>query len=380
MGPAVDVDLVASNTDSVAPVDYVSFTDPDYLVAATALDHVASTPVQPVDDPVALFASCFADDPDSTDVDSVHFVSTDEPPLLNDPLASSPYQALHALNSHLRGLGTSHQSLYANLRVCAVGSTSSVLQHWHMDGGSMVCTTDRRRLLWYFQDLADCRVKLRVADNTPHTPQGFGYLRVPAGTLQGYIEVKCYWTPSMPATILSPYAIGTQNACRGYSICNHFDGNGCTVTFHHRLRQSQDISMALTLRHGLLFTDPFRQPTHAERLAPYPTPKLHAVPTIHAREGQFPIVSETREGIDGSVTEAMEGQDCCLRRCPSCARVPPVDDTLPCSNSAVSAVNVNESDCACPGDTCPCTMHAAYESHAPLDSDTYCLPCRNTLD
>jgi hypothetical protein len=192
---AMDTD--ASEVDPVATVDYVSFSDPDYLVAATALDnvlHIDPVPVQPVDDPVALFASCFADDPDLTD----DFVSTNAPPLSSDPLASSPHQALHALHAHLRDLGTSRRSFYADLRVCAVGSASSVLQHGHMDGGSMVCTTDQRRLLWYFQDLTDCRVKLRVADNTPHTPQGFGYLRVPADTLKGYIEMKCYWTPSMP--------------------------------------------------------------------------------------------------------------------------------------------------------------------------------------
>jgi hypothetical protein len=40
---------------------------------------------------------------------------------------------------------------------------------------------------------------------------------VPACTLLGYIDVKCHWTPSMPASILSPYAIEMQYACN-YAI------------------------------------------------------------------------------------------------------------------------------------------------------------------
>jgi hypothetical protein len=108
-----------------------------------------------------------------------------------------------------------------------------------------------------FQDLVDSSVKLGVADNTPHTPQGIGYLHIPAGTELGYLDVKCYWTPTMPVTILSPDAIGTQFKCCGYSIRNDFWGLACTVTFHHRLCQSQDILLTLSYCHGLLFTASF---------------------------------------------------------------------------------------------------------------------------
>jgi hypothetical protein len=182
------------------------------------------------------------------------------------PAATEPHQALYALHS----LDISRRSFYSDLRACAVASDSPVLQQGHMDGGSMVCTTDQRRLLWYFQDLVDSSVKLRVADNTPHD----------------------------------------------------FRGLACTVTFHHRLRQLQDISLTLSLRHGLLFTASFLSPTHGERSAVVPGPKLHAVTRIDAREGQVhPKSSGTREGIDDMPH--------CLRNCLSCPPTLPVVEPVP---------------------------------------------------
>lgn len=87
----------------------------------------------------------------------------------------------------------------------------------------------RLLLFWCYRDLVGCHIKLRMADNTPHNPQGYGYLRIPVSTVLGYLEVKCYWTLSMPASILSPYAISMQYDCHGYSDWNDFNGTGCLV-------------------------------------------------------------------------------------------------------------------------------------------------------
>jgi hypothetical protein len=182
--------------------------------------HTASGPL--IDDPVSNFMAYFDDD------NSEACATT--PPSCSP--GAAPHQALYVLQS----LAVSCQSFYSDLCACAVASDPPTLQQGHMDSGSMVCTTDQRRLLWYYQDLVDSGVKLRVADNTLHIPQGIGYLRIPAATTMGYLEIKCYWTPTMPATILSLYAIGTQFCCCGYSMHHDFQGLGCTVTFHHRLR------------------------------------------------------------------------------------------------------------------------------------------------
>jgi hypothetical protein len=200
--------------------------------------------------------------------------------------------------------------------------------------------------------------KLHVADDTPQTPQGIGYLRIPADTTMGYLKIKCYWTPTMPATILSPYAIGTQFCSRGYSMHNDFQGLGCTVKFHHQLRWSQGIALSLSLRPGLLFTAPFTSPTHAERSAAVPGPKLHAVLHTNAREGQVyhPTLSQTREGInDTTVTEAREGCHC-LRHCISCP--PPA--------------NLGES---CLDSECHCALQCVSQ-----EPDSYCLPCDTSID
>jgi hypothetical protein len=253
----------------------VSFSDEDYLAAATTLDDILGMPSPPgplIDNPLSSFAPYFDDD--------ISKAPTTHP--VPCPPATEPPQALYALHS----LDVSRRSFYSDLHACAVASDLPVLQQGHMDGGSMVCTMDQQHLLWYFQDLVDSSIKQCVADNTPHMPQGIGYLRIPAGTELGYLDIKCYWTSTIPATILSPYAIETQFKCCRYSIRNDFRDLACTVTFHHRLRQSQDILLTLSLCHGLLFMAPFLSPTHAERSAAVPGPKLHAVKRIDAREGQ----------------------------------------------------------------------------------------------
>jgi GAG-pre-integrase domain len=166
----------------------------------------------------------------------------------------------------------------------------------------------------------------------------------------------------MPATILFPYAIGTQFKCRGYSIRNDFRGLAYTVTFHHRLRQSQDISLTLSLRHDLLFTASFLSSTRAERSAVVPGTKLHAVTRIDAREGQVrPKLSGTREGIDD-----MEGQSHCLRNCLSCTPTLPVVEPVP---------NKDTLNYACMDRECPCVMHTMSQ-----ESDAYCLPCDTSSD
>jgi hypothetical protein len=64
---------------------------------------------------------------------------------------------------------------------------------------------------------------LRVADETAHHPLGEGFLRVP--TKDGDdVLIKCFWTPSLPAMILSPDATGKQLHCAGFSSYSSFYG------------------------------------------------------------------------------------------------------------------------------------------------------------
>jgi hypothetical protein len=69
----------------------------------------------------------------------------------------------------------------------------------------------------------------------------------------------------------------------------------------------------------------------------HPVLQLHDVITINAREGQFPMITETREGIAGSTIEAREEQTCwchdlsCMPAPPviNSYHAPPVTDKLP---------------------------------------------------
>ena len=52
--------------------------------------------------------------------------------------------------------------------------------------------------------------KLRVADSRAHVPTHLGYLYVSDASAKGYFPVKCYYTPTLPATILLLSAITQQ--------------------------------------------------------------------------------------------------------------------------------------------------------------------------
>ena len=55
---------------------------------------------------------------------------------------------------------------------------------------------------------------LHVTDAHPHYPTGEGYLCIP-DLHGGYMLVQCFYTPSLPATILSLDAAGHEVGCWG---------------------------------------------------------------------------------------------------------------------------------------------------------------------
>jgi hypothetical protein len=120
---------------------------------------------------------------------------------------------ISALNAHLCIHSLSRSEFY--LQISAVtpellGPTAPLRAH--TDGGSMATTTNRKEYLWDYRDLSpeERRPVLRVADSRAHHPIGIGSLHVPTtGTCAtgGYHVATCYYTPSLPATILSPRAV-----------------------------------------------------------------------------------------------------------------------------------------------------------------------------
>ena len=184
-------------------------------------------------------------------------------------------KALHALDLKLRAIGQSRSAFYGQLRT----DVPTVVTCAHADGGSMATTTDRLDLLWHLKWIPEGERRntaLKVADDRAHHPTAHGFLRVPTDSASGFRMVRSYYTPTLPATILSPSAMGGQFHCRGYTSISNFDGNDCSLSLHHCRRVSEDVTFPLTLVRGLLYTLPLVAPTtHAERYEPIPMTTLH---------------------------------------------------------------------------------------------------------
>jgi hypothetical protein len=214
---------------------------------------------------------------------------------------STVARALHSLDSQILSLQTSRTSHYQHLRQvdAIIGSKTSICAH--LDGGAMTSTTDLLRALWYATDIVRGSVVLAVADNRKHYPTKQGYLRVP--TLDGDTLVPCYYTSTLPATIISPDAAGRALHCQGYTSVSSFDGSACNVTLRHCQRTAQDVTMPATLQRGLLFTDAVIMPTKKDRSGPRPADKLR-VSAIHF-DAHHDVHSSTPEVVPCDHTPAM---------------------------------------------------------------------------
>jgi GAG-pre-integrase domain len=172
------------------------------------------------------------------------------------------------------------------VRICSLGATPQATYEAmgqdmhtqccaHADGGSMVSTTHLRTHLWHYRDGLDHDVLLRVADDHAHSPAGMGYLKIPVIGSSGTIMFPCYYTPTMPATIISPDAIGRSLGYRGYQSISNFDGQDCGLRLLHRISSAHDTIVPLTLIRGLLYTEQLVLPvTESDQTLPYPEDRL----------------------------------------------------------------------------------------------------------
>ena len=142
----------------------------------------------------------------------------------------------------------------------------------HVNGGSMANTTDRMDYLFGHKEFKGDEIytsppQLRVADDTIHRPLGKGYLKIPVDKGSGYLLAKAYYTPQIPATILSPDAMAKAFRCRAYQTYSDFVGDQTRLTLVSCNSEADNISIALQHKRGLLFTDPLLMPTDADRVA-----------------------------------------------------------------------------------------------------------------
>lgn len=180
--------------------------------------------------------------------------------------------ALHALEAHLCVHAITRTTFYQNIRAISpdkFGPTAPLRAH--TDGGSMATTTNRKSYLWYYCKLSPVKQRpiLRVADSREHHPVGIGFLRVPTKGSPGSHMARCFYTPTLPATILSPSSMARDHRCTGYSTMSTFAGDDCCVCLMNMdgERPSADIVIPQTLIHDLLFTQPLLPPPTASKNA-----------------------------------------------------------------------------------------------------------------
>ena len=87
------------------------------------------------------------------------------------------------------------------------------------------------------------------------TPVAVGCLRIPALTLQGWVDVKTYYSPLFTSTLLNEqdliHATGTSNDYSGLTVQKYFNPSTTNPESHHlKLSLTSDqprISLTLTL-------------------------------------------------------------------------------------------------------------------------------------
>ena len=180
-------------------------------------------------------------------------------------------RALHRLCTHCVEKQVSAVATYATIRRVEVLLQNHLPPRGHVDGGAMTSCTDRLEYLWSYHSCTPAErellPELTVADGTKHRPFGYGYLKIPIIESPGYLFVRTYYVPQIPATILSPDRMGRALRCRGYHTYSDFVDNRASMELTDCQRCDGTVHIDLQRIRGLLYTDSLLLPTTAEHLS-----------------------------------------------------------------------------------------------------------------
>jgi len=201
--------------------------------------------------------------PEARDNDTVSTVSLDNLDNAMHPSTTSivPEWSQPSFTDGLCDTNLSLACYYLDVEIYCVCSSDAPTKSisGYMDSGAMVSTTAHRFLLWGYKTTLPYHVCLCVADQSPHYPVGFGYLRVPSPNVDGgHTMVPCFHTPSIPVTIVSP-----SNLARTYDACSfgyHCDLDGSSRSYVEFLFPPK------------LLLPPLHIPLHGERDLLYTNP------------------------------------------------------------------------------------------------------------
>ena len=145
------------------------------------------------------------------------------------PTPPSVVQAPHQFRAEIAKMKIAAVDHCECLQVSTVDLSPSMLPQGHINGGALVSTTKRKECLWSYHQCTDeelsSTAQLKVADDTMHIPTGFGHLKVLCSDAGKCKFVRTHYTPEIPATILSPDAMGQELDCQGCQTHSDF-GSG----------------------------------------------------------------------------------------------------------------------------------------------------------
>ena len=210
------------------------------LSSSTVFPWCTSSPSSSDDDDLPLLYYDIDADDDSVLKPIVDIVS--DPVLYSNSYSIDPTSHyLYALDLCLQETQSNHSTFYTETAVFPPGP----LLLMHMDVGSMANTTNRSDYLWDFSSLHGSNTTLCVADDTPHQPTGIGFLKVPTLGLPGFLMIRTFYTPSLPATILSPASITSDAGYISYTSFAKLDSQDCCLMLHGSPSVSDDIVFPL---------------------------------------------------------------------------------------------------------------------------------------
>jgi hypothetical protein len=219
----------------------------------------------PAPDHIMQVAAAVATAPDLHRTDSLPpLTDAVEAAYLQRTLESSPaaIRALHGFDSMIRENGWSVQAFYEQLNAEDPAALAALCAH--MDAGAQGSTTNRLDILYDYVDVQRCNKSFKVADGTIHYPRGYGFAKLRTKSNE-VLRHKVWYTPSLPATIFSPMALGKEYGCAGYATVGIFgSGSQSTLRLLHCRTRTRNIDIDCSLKNGLLFSAPLILPDSPE--------------------------------------------------------------------------------------------------------------------
>ena len=219
------------------------------------------------------------------------------------PSGSKVLRALRQFEVDLMTYDISMVEYYESLQITSVQLSPALPPRGHVDGGALATTTDRKNYLWSYHEYSEEErssivPRLRVADDTVHIPTGVGYICVPQNGMGQHQFIRSFYTPEIPASIISPDAFGKANGCRGYQTYSDFHNGRATLDLIDCQQSQSSMSFDLQLIRGLLFTDSLIAPTPSQHVTTE-VPVLEGAPTedfpVFTTHEDVPVRAMTRD-------------------------------------------------------------------------------------